>query len=48
MPVMKQALMQEIAAAAARLVVEEGLDYGAAKRRAVKELCALARAAPGQ
>ena len=45
MPVMKQALMQEIAAAAARLVVEEGLDYGAAKRRAVKELGAPARAA---
>lgn len=36
---------QEIAAAAARLVVEEGLDYGAAKRRAVKELSAPARAA---
>ena len=36
---------QEIAAAAARLVVEEGLDYGAAKRRAVKELGAPARAA---
>ena len=35
---------QEIAAAAARLVVEEGLDYGAAKRRAVKELGAPARA----
>ncbi len=44
MAVMKQALMQEIAAAAARLVVEEGLDYGAAKRRAVKELGAPARA----
>ena len=28
----------EIAAAAARLIVEEGLDYGAAKRRAVKQL----------
>ena len=36
---------QEIAAAAARLVVEEGLDYGAAKRRAVKELGVPARAA---
>lgn len=36
---------QEIAATAARLVVEEGLDYGAAKRRAVKELGAPARAA---
>lgn len=29
---------QEIAATAARLVVEEGLEYGAAKRRAVKQL----------
>ncbi|MEK9953122.1 MAG: hypothetical protein VW687_13325, partial [Curvibacter sp.] len=28
----------EIAAAAARLVVEEGLEYGPAKRRAVKQL----------
>lgn len=28
----------EIAQAAARLVVEEGLEYGAAKRRAVKQL----------
>jgi hypothetical protein len=28
----------EIAATAARLVVEEGLDYGAAKRRAAKQL----------
>ena len=31
-------LPQEIAATAARLVVEEGLEYGAAKRRAVKQL----------
>ena len=30
--------MQEIAACAARMVVEEGLEYGAAKRRAVKTL----------
>ena len=45
MPSMQQELYQEIAAAAARLVVEEGLDYGAAKRRAVKELGAPARAA---
>lgn len=30
--------MQEIAATAARLVVEEGLDYGGAKRRALKML----------
>lgn len=44
MPTMQQELSQEIAAAAARLVVEEGLDYGAAKRRAVKELGAPARA----
>jgi hypothetical protein len=29
---------QEIAAAAARWVVEEGLEYGAAKRRAIKQL----------
>ena len=29
---------QEIAAAAARMVVEEGLEYGPAKRRAVKQL----------
>ena len=28
----------EIAAAAARLVVDEGLEYGAAKRRAVRDL----------
>ncbi len=33
-----QTLTHEIAAAAARLVVEEGLDYGAAKRRAQKQL----------
>ncbi len=31
-------LKEEIAAAAARLVVEEGLEYGGAKRRAVKQL----------
>jgi hypothetical protein len=29
---------EELAAAAARLVVEEGLEYGAAKRRAVRDL----------
>ena len=29
---------EEIAASAARLVVEEGLDYGAAKRRAARDL----------
>ena len=31
-------LKEEIAAVAARLVVEEGLEYGGAKRRAVKQL----------
>jgi hypothetical protein len=31
-------LKHEIAAVAARLVVDEGLDYGAAKRRAVEQL----------
>jgi len=35
----------EIAAAAARMVVEEGLEYGPAKRRAAKQLGAGARAA---
>ncbi len=30
--------MEEIAAAAARLVVEDGLEYGAAKRRAARDL----------
>lgn len=30
--------MQDIAASAARMVVEEGVEYGAAKRRAVKTL----------
>lgn len=34
---------QEIAQAAARMVVEEGLDYGAAKRRAAKQLGAFGR-----
>ena len=39
---------QEIAAAAARLVVEEGLEYGPAKRRAVRDLGLRPRAAlPG-
>lgn len=38
----------EIAATAARLVVEEGLEYGAAKRRAVKQLGLTGRSAlPG-
>lgn len=41
-------LTQEIAATAARLVVEEGLDYGGAKRRAQKMLGLPARTAlPG-
>jgi hypothetical protein len=35
----------EIAQAAARLVIEEGLEYGAAKRRAVKQLGLNARSA---
>lgn len=39
------ALKEEIAATAARLVVEKGLEYGAAKRRAVKQLGAPARSA---
>ncbi|HEX7890126.1 MAG TPA: hypothetical protein VF522_12265 [Ramlibacter sp.] len=38
-------MQSEIAAAAARLVVEEGLEYGPAKRRAVKQLGLNARAA---
>ena len=38
-------VQSEIAAAAARLVVEEGLEYGPAKRRAVKELRLPARSA---
>ncbi|MBL0390937.1 hypothetical protein JJ685_07255 [Ramlibacter monticola] len=38
-------LQSEIAAAAARLVVEEGLEYGPAKRRAVKQMGLSARTA---
>lgn len=38
-------LQSEIAAAAARLVVEEGLEYGPAKKRAVKQLGLNARSA---
>ena len=38
-------MQSEIAATAARLVVEEGLEYGAAKKRAVKQLGLNARAA---
>ncbi|MDR2128039.1 MAG: hypothetical protein LBP52_03095 [Burkholderiaceae bacterium] len=42
------ALTHEIAATAARLVVQEGLDYGSAKRRALRQLGAPPRAAlPG-
>lgn len=33
-----EAMQSEIAATAARLVVEEGMEYGPAKRRAVKQL----------
>jgi hypothetical protein len=41
-------LKEEIAATAARMVVEEGLEYGAAKRRAAKQLGVSARSAlPG-
>ena len=35
---MSSALTDEIAAAAARLVVEEGMEYGPAKRRAARVL----------
>ena len=38
-------LQSEIAAAAARMVVEEGLEYGQAKRRAVKQMGLPARTA---
>ena len=38
-------VQQEIAAIAARMVVEEGLEYGPAKRRAVKQLGLNARTA---
>lgn len=38
-------LKSEIAAAAARMVVEEGLEYGPAKRRAIRQLGLGARAA---
>lgn len=39
------ALKEELAAVAARVVVEEGLDFGAAKRRAVKQMGLPARTA---
>ena len=38
--------VDEIAAAAARLVVEEGMEYGAAKRRALRDLRARRAAMP--
>jgi hypothetical protein len=38
MAAMSQEVKAEIAATAARLVVEEGLEYGPAKRRALREL----------
>jgi hypothetical protein len=38
-----ESVKEEIAATAARLVVEEGLEYGPAKRRAVKQLGLSAR-----
>lgn len=38
-------LKEEVAATAARMVVEEGLEYGPAKRRAAKQLGLSARAA---
>ena len=40
-----ESLKEEIAATAARMVVEEGLEYGPAKRRAVKQLGISARSA---
>ncbi|MFV0680780.1 hypothetical protein [Ottowia sp.] len=43
-----ETLVHEIAAVAARMVVDDGLDYGAAKRRAAKQVGAPPRAAlPG-
>jgi hypothetical protein len=42
---MSNDIKQEIAATAARLVVEEGLEYGPAKRRALRELGLPARQA---
>ena len=43
---MTSSLTEEIAASAARLVVEEGLEYGAAKRRAARALGRRATRAP--
>ncbi len=42
---MRNTSQDEIAATAARLIVEEGLEYGPAKRRAVRELGLNARSA---
>jgi hypothetical protein len=42
---MTGSLSAEIAATAARLIVEEGLEYGAAKRRAARELGVTGRSA---
>ena len=39
------ALKEEVAAVAARMVVEEGLEYGGAKRRAIKQMGLPARTA---
>lgn len=44
LPTMSSHFTQEIAATAARLVVEEGLECGPAKRRAVKQLGVTGRA----
>lgn len=43
MNVMPASITEEITAMAARLVVEEGLDYGAAKHRAAKSLAGAGR-----
>ncbi|WP_457424112.1 hypothetical protein [Roseateles sp. P5_E7] len=40
-------LTEEIAAAAARLIVDEGMDWGAAKQRAARDLDAPRAALPG-
>lgn len=40
-----ESLKDEISAVAARIVVEEGLDFGSAKRRAVKQMGLTARSA---
>jgi hypothetical protein len=40
-----QEMKEEVASAAARMVVEEGLEYGVAKRRAIKQLGFSQRAA---